>query len=155
MQGDSGGFFPPQGYAPIWVALALVIFLAVVGGFIWIFYLTRKPALAGPYPLPPRKLPSARAKYLGQIDRIEAGYRAGHFDARSAHQGLSLVVRGFAQAVTGVSADKMTLAELNATGMPMVGDAVALFYPAEFGVYSAQTLDHSVFVARQVVQRWS
>lgn len=149
------GFFPPLDYAALWWVLGVVLLLLILAWYFSAFYATRARAEVGSIPLPPKKLLSMRAKYLAQIDQIAAQHREGQLSARHAHQRLSLVVRAFSQELTGVKTERMTLAELRAAGLPVVGDAVEVFYPAEFGVQDADSLGHSADIARELVGRWS
>lgn len=156
MTGGSSAFFPPVGYAALWLIAAVVLLVLVASWYVFVFIWTKRVTEnSAPKPLPPRRMPSVRAKYAALIDRIAAQYGQGAIDAREAHQRLSLAVRGFAQEVTGIASERMTLAELRATGMPLVGEAVALFYPAEFGARDASGLGDSVAAAHQVVRTWS
>ncbi|NYE94468.1 hypothetical protein FHU41_000689 [Psychromicrobium silvestre] len=155
MPGDSSGFFPPLDYAMLWLVLGIALLALVAAWYFSVFYATRKRLPVGEIPMPPRKLLSLRARYLAQIDQIAAQHQAGQLSARAAHQKLSVAVRGFAQELTGVKTGRMTLAEVRSAGLPLVGDAVEVFYPAEFGVQDAQSLGHSADIARQLVSTWS
>ncbi|WP_285724415.1 hypothetical protein [Psychromicrobium xiongbiense] len=159
MQGNNGGFYPPLDYGPLWIAVAVLAVVLALAGYFWVFYSTRKlrPAPAGgsSSPLPPRKLPGLRERYLARIAEVYSAYQRGGLPARQAHQELSSAVRGFAQELTGLRTDRMTLAELRAAGLPVVGDAVEVFYPGEFGVQDDCSVEHSTQVAAQVVSTWS
>ncbi|AJT41111.1 hypothetical protein [Psychromicrobium lacuslunae] len=157
MPGDNNtqGFFPPLDYAALWLVLGIVLLVLIAAWYFSAFYTTRERPEVGSIPLPPRKLLSLRQRYLSQIDHVAAQHHAGQLSARNAHQKLSILVRAFAQELTGVKTERMTLSELRAAGLPVVGNAVELFYPAEFGVQDAQSLGHSVDIARELVARWS
>lgn len=158
MPGNSGGFFPPIGYAWFWPAIGVLLLLSVAGWLGFVFFWTRKSKIGSastPIPLPPRRLPSVRAKYSALIEDIAAQYHRGEIDAREANQQLSVAVRGFTREVTGLSSDRMTLAELRTVGLPPLEAAVAFFYPAEFGLESSPQVGESVALAHQVVRAWS
>ncbi|WP_394938129.1 hypothetical protein [Psychromicrobium sp. YIM B11713] len=157
MHNDSHGegFFPPLDYAAFWWVLG-VLLLLLIG--VWYFsacYATRAKPQTGAIPMPPKRVPALRAEYLARIDQLVFRHHAGELSARDAHQKLSLLVRGFVQELTGVRTERMTLAELRTAGLPMVGDVVEVFYPAEFGVQDAESLGHSADAARQLVGTWS
>lgn len=156
--GNSGGFFPPIGYAWYWFPAGILAVALVLAWFGFVFWWTRRTKSrpgSAPVPLPPRWQPSARAKYLARIDQIAAQHDQGKIDARTANQQLSAAVRGFVHEFTGLPSDRMTLAELRALGIVPVTEAVAFFYPAAFTVHSRQNVAESVSLAQQVVRAWS
>ena len=89
----------------IWpyIAVGLIIFGPIV--FLIVKKLIEKKKAAGSIvkkPLSPAEKESLRGEYLGRIDSIYSEYRSGRLSIRKCYQKLSLCVRGFVTAYTGV-----------------------------------------------------
>ncbi|MGA7203026.1 MAG: hypothetical protein WBX27_00180 [Specibacter sp.] len=149
-------FYAPVGY-PLWWPLAGVgLVLACLGWTGWVLLQTR-PGNDADVPgfLAPRNPETVRARYLGVIGGICARHDAGGLTLRAAHGELSTAVRSFVYEMTGVKAQRMTLAELRERQLPLVADAVAAFYPAEFAVAGGPVdVASSAAFARNVVTSW-
>ncbi|WP_051388999.1 hypothetical protein [Arthrobacter sp. 35W] len=151
-------FYAPVGYSIWWPLIGVALLLLVAGWYGYVVLSTRTANAAGiPGFVPPRNPGSVQSRYLGIVDDIERRHDGGALDGRSAHQELSVAVRAFVHEMTGIAAQRMTLAELRARELPAVAAAVRQFYPAEFATADAAgTVDvhSSAAAARMVVAGW-
>ena len=162
-----GDFFGPLDYSAWfpWVGLGLLVLVAA-----WYTYVLpstrRRPAVrtaaqtapSAPFAAP--DLARLRRDYLQRIDAVDREAAAGTRSNRSAHQELSLLVRGFVRDASGVDAPRMTLAELRAVSpaarnLPAAADAVAAMYPGEFATAPASAVPDAAETARGVVRSWN
>lgn len=151
-------FYAPVGYPLWWLLAGVALILACLGWVGWVWLHTRPGNDAGvPDFVAPRNPETVRSKYQGVIAGICSRHDAGELPGRAAHRELSTAVRSFVHEMTGVKAQRMTLAELRARQLPLVADAVAAFYPAEFGVAGdgpGADVSSSAAIARDVVSSW-
>ncbi|OMH36868.1 hypothetical protein [Tersicoccus sp. Bi-70] len=169
---DGGRFYGPLPYEPVWLWIGLGILAAVVAWYVWALVSTRRSRRKWQLP-GAQGLPRLRQEYLARIDAVAAAVDRGELTARQAHQRLSRLVRVFAHQASGVSTHTMTLADLralptapqeassassastaNTPAVAGVADAVAVLYPAEFGVPEAADARRAVDAAREVVRSW-
>lgn len=153
-----GEFFAPMGYSIVWPLLGAALVVLCLGWVGWVFLSTRPRNHADvPGFVAPRNPDTVRAKYLALISQVQHRYDAEGLSGRAAHLELSAAVRSFAHEMTGVRAQRMTLGELRERQLPLLADAVASFYPAEFAdnhSHADQPLAVSADVARNVVRSW-
>ncbi|MHA7269163.1 hypothetical protein [Arthrobacter sp. HLT1-20] len=149
-------FYAPMGYSPWWPLAGAGLLVLCLGWFAWVWISTRAGAQAAvPGFVAPRNPDSVREKYWTLITEIEQMFDSGHLDARAAHLELSLAVRTFVHEMTGLKAQRMTLAQLREHQLPLAADAVELYYPAEFAAQSEHpTVAGSAQTARNVVGSW-
>lgn len=149
-------FYAPVGYSVWWPLLGAALFLLMAGWFIWVWVSTRATASARiPGFVPPKHPQEVRSRYLALLSEIAARYDAGRIVSREAHLELSLALRTFVYEMTGLKTQRMTLSQLRAHRLPLVGDAVALLYPGEFAAQGgALSVPEAVGMAREVVSRW-
>ncbi|PYI67488.1 hypothetical protein CVV68_10380 [Arthrobacter livingstonensis] len=127
-------FYAPERYSAWWPIAGTAVLLLCLGWVAWVLVHTRPGNHAAvPAFAVPRDPETVRARFLALIDSLQSRYDAGALTARAAHLGFSAAVRSFVHEMTGVPAQRMTLAELRERQLPLVADAVAAFYPAEFG----------------------
>lgn len=155
MPGDES-FFPPVQYSPLWFFLGVGIFVAIVIWFVAVIWFTRKRALPPPPPLPfSMPLPdSARDRYLGFIDDVNAGYRRGALSYSDAHHELSVIIRAFAAEARGVRAPYMTLQDLRDGDHTALADIVEKLYPGEFSGRQDNPIEVAVSRAKGLVSTW-
>lgn len=156
MQNDAG-FYAPLQYHQLWLWLGLVLLLLVACWYGWILRPVRKatPQTLAGAPVALHDLEPLRARCLSAIDTLEREADAGRIPARDAHQRLSLLVREFAVAATGLPATSMTLEELRLNGLDQFAVGIAAIYPNEFAPVAAHSVQDSANTARQVVQAWN
>lgn len=132
------------------------LLILCLGWFAWLWISTRASAEADvPDFVAPRNPESVKGKYWALIAAIEHRYDAGTLSARAAHLELSMAVRTFVHEMTGLKAQRMTLAQLRGHQLPLVADAVELFYPGEFAEHSQHlSVAGSIQTARNVVGSW-
>jgi hypothetical protein len=161
-----GGFYAPAGYPILWPLLGAGLLVLCAGWVGWVWMSTRpRNTAAVPGFVPPRNAATVKNSYLALIDALVRQHDAGERACRETHQGLSAAVRSFVHEMTGLQAQRMTLAELRAHQLPSVVRAVETFYPAEFappgpgrddGGPAARTdVALSAQAAREVVASWS
>ncbi|WP_104087549.1 hypothetical protein [Arthrobacter sp. GMC3] len=152
-----GEFFAPVGYSVLWPILGAALVVLSLGWVGWIWMSTR-PGNHAEVPgfVAPRNPDTVRTKYLTLISAVQHQYDAGRLGGRAAHQELSAAVRSFVYEMTGVRAQRMTLAELRERQLPLLADAVASFYPAEFATHhhAEPQLHVAAELARNVVRSW-
>lgn len=152
-------FFAPVAYNMTWPLVGAGLIVLCFGWVAWVWLSTR-PGNHAEVPgfVAPRNPDSVRRKYLELISAVQSQYDAGRLGSRDAHLELSVAVRSFVHEMTGVRAQRMTLAELRAHQLPLVADAVATYYPAEFGASvhapAADGVALSAERARNVVISW-
>ncbi len=141
-------FYAPVGYSLWWPVLGLALILLIAGWYVYVFRSTRKR------PAAQRLNATVAERYLARIQDTADAHAAGRMGSRAAHQELSLTVRDFVHEVTGVRAQRMTLAELRESQLPMVGETIAHFYPGEFAPPESSDVHSAVEAARYVVTSW-
>ena len=154
---DNAGFYAPLPYQQLWLWLGLVLLLLVACWYGWILWPVRKAAPKTPAGAhgTSHDLETLRASCLSAIDTVEREADAGRLPGRDAHQRLSLLVREFAGAATGLPATSMTLEDLRRNGLDQFAVGIALIYPNEFAPVVMQSVRDSAKTARQVVQAWN
>ena len=154
---DKAGFYAPLQYQQLWLWLGLVLLLLVACWYGWILWPVRKatPNTPASGHGASHDLETLRARCLSAIDTLEREADAGRLPGRDAHQRLSLLVREFAGAATGLPATSMTLEELRRNGLDQFAVGIALIYPNEFAPVAMQSVRDSAKTARQVVQAWN
>lgn len=152
-------FYPPMTYSPLWSAIGVVILGGIVGWAVVVWSQTRAARVEPEPDLPPGwRLARLKGDYIERIDEIVRHSEAGELSDRRAHQELSVVVREFVHAASGVRAPTMTLADLGRTGDPAlarVSDVVRGLYPVEFGPDRPVSVGAAAAYARDVVARWT
>jgi len=152
-------FYPPMTYSPLWSAIGVVILGGIVGWAVVVWSQTRAARVEPEPDLPPGwRLARLKRDYIERIDEIVRHSEAGELSDRRAHQELSVVVREFVHAASGVRAPTMTLADLGRIGDPdlaRVSDVVRGLYPVEFGPDRPVSVGAAAAYARGVVARWT
>lgn len=144
---------PPTGYSPVWLLLGLLLLAVIIAYFVWVTLLTRRQTrlLRQQPATPPTDLATLSGQLRQRVDEIEQRARSGAIGQREATEELSRTVRKYVAAMTGIPADKMTLAQLQQSPLRGTADAVAKFYPAVFAADPPENFDESVRAARQVM----
>lgn len=156
MPGDDV-LYPPAQYGPLWLVLAIVLLVVIVGVAVLVALLTRPRRLATrPAADGPAVLTQLRVEYLAGVDDVERRVRSGEIDARRAHAELSRLMRAFVNEYSGLEAPVLTLQDLVAQGVhPSLIDALGRFtYPSLFRRGAPVDPVLAVQAARQVVQSW-
>ena len=151
-------FAGPVGYASVWPVLAVVAVGLVVAWVIGVLWLTRRR----PAPGQPRTagatgsigLDRRRQEALTAIDALAAAVAAGQVDTRGAASRLSLIVRDFAGAATGLAVPTMTLDDIRRSQVPHLPDLVSVLYPREFARQVTDDAAPLVQRGRDLVAAW-
>lgn len=154
---------PPMAFGGWWAALALLLLLAaVLLGAVPLLARLRPAQDAMRTPVPP--VPVPRRHPLARIDRLEHDWRTARIPPREAAQHLSALVRAEAAAHLGAPADRLTLAELNASPRtrPVAG-IIGDLYRLEFSGEAWSTahpdgtadLQRAFEASRRAVARWT
>ncbi|WGW10815.1 hypothetical protein LWF01_11885 [Saxibacter everestensis] len=156
MSSDSS-LIPPVGYLGHWFIAGLALFALICLWYALVGFMTRKRKPALTVAKQPISLDALKAHYLGRIDDIGERGRHGQLPPKACAQQLSVLVREFAQAASGIEAPMMTLEELRAGGQNRLGDAVEHFYPDEFAssTRTRPDSDPTVAQARELVLAWA
>lgn len=151
-----GTFYAPVAYSVWWPLAGAAILLLCLGWCGWVWISTRTQAgTAVPGFVAPRNPDSVRQRYWALIAAVEQRHDAGALSGRAAHLELSLAVRTFVHEMTGLKTQRMTLAQLRERQLPLVADAVELFYPGEFSARGGHlTVAGAAEAARNVVGSW-
>lgn len=154
---------PPMTFNGWWAALALLLLLAAVLLAAVPLLGRLRPAQDERHaPVPP--VPAPRRHPLARIDRLEHDWRTARIPPREAAQHLSALVRAEAAAHLGAPADRLTLAELNASPRtrPVAG-IIGDLYRLEFSGEAWSTahpegtadLQRAFEASRRAVARWT
>lgn len=148
-------FTDPISYSWYWLWLALLALVLVIGWYagVTVWAHGRRWRDGGPPPVP-----TARDRALFELDQIGHQVAAGGLTERDGYQQMSRVVRTFVADMTGLPAQSMALADLNAAGVTSVAEAIALMYPPEFAPAPApqyEPIDHTLARARALVVSWT
>ena len=139
-----------------YIAVGLIIFGPIV--FLIVKKLIEKKKAAGSTvkkPLSPAEKESLRGEYLGRIDSIYSEYRSGRLSIRKCYQKLSLCVRGFVTAYTGVPVIRCTLFDLKRmNNMVPLAELIENYYQVEFPRQSVGDVDRTVKETKWVIQKW-
>lgn len=154
---DDAGFYSPLQYQPHWLWLGIVLVFLIGAWYAWILLSGRKKAPAHPGAPAPRSpnLESLRTVCLAAIDATATDADAGRLPERDAHQKLSLLVREFAGAATGLPMTSMTLEDLHRHEFKDLASGIAGIYPNEFAPVPVHSVRHSAEAAREVVRAWN
>ena len=153
---DEGTFYAPVGYSVWWPLLGAALLVLCLGAAAWMWISTRPrhDATVPGFAVPPNP-ESVRERYLLLMSAILQRHDAGELGSRAAHLELSLALRTFVHEMTGLHTQRMTLTQLRAHGLPLVGDAVELLYPGEFSADGGQlTVAQAAHTAQDVVHAW-
>lgn len=110
-----------------WWAIAALVLIPLYYGVVLLLTRMPRPA-AGDL----RITPDARAGFLLRVDQIEEQVRSGELTARSGHQLLSEVVRGYVEQASGLPASTMSLADFRLRAAGPLVEAIEVMYPPEF-----------------------
>jgi hypothetical protein len=139
----------------LWAGLGLLALVAAWLAFVFLSTRQRAAASHDAACGPPSDPHSLRRDYLRRIDAVAADAEAGRLSARASHQELSLLIRRFVRDISGIDAPRMTLAELNAQGIPTAAEAIGSLYPAEFSRDPRESVAVTAETAREVVRTWN
>lgn len=149
------GFFPPVQFSAVWTVLGVLLVLVVLAWFIVVPVLTRPRTRREPTPDELHAFAlDTRSRYIELIDDVGVAHFRAEISGREAHQQLSSLVRGYAAETSGFPATSMTLTELRQLNLPGLTDAVAQYYPSEFGTRERGSVADSIEEAKRVVQQW-
>ena len=151
-------FTGPTGYSSVWSVLAVLAVVLVVGWVVGVLWATRRqrPATASGAKAPgdPVALDRRRREALAAIDALAAAVAARQVDTRDAASRLSLLVREFVGAATGLAVPSMTLDDLRRNQVPHLPDLVSVLYPSEFARQVPDDAAPLVQRGRQLVSSW-
>jgi hypothetical protein len=154
---DNSGFYGPLHYSPLWLWCGLALLALVAAWYVAVFAGTRTapPPGQGSARSTLTDLPALKAAYLQRIQDVDRAAAAGALDARTAHQQISLLLRGFVRDATGVDATRMTHQDLARHPLPAAAVVVEALYPAEFGPGPPPSVTASAAKAAAAVRAWS
>ena len=143
-----------------WIWPYIAVGLIIIGPIVFLIVkkLIEKKRAAGSTvkkPLSPAEKESLRGEYLGRIDSIYSEYRSGRLSIRKCYQKLSLCVRGFVTAYTGVPVIRCTLSDLKRiNNMVPLAELIENYYQVEFPRQSVGDVDRTVKETKWVIQKW-
>ena len=143
-----------------WIWPYIAVGLIIIGPIVFLIVkkLIEKKKAAGSTmkkPLSPAEKESLRGEYLGRIDSIYSEYRSGRLSIRKCYQKLSLCVRGFVTAYTGVPVIRCTLSDLKRiNNMVPLAELIENYYQVEFPRQSVGDVDRTVKETKWVIQKW-
>ena len=147
----------PVQYSPLWLLLAVLIIVLVVGWYVFVLVLTRRRATpqqhySGDFA---DLTTTVRDSYVARIDDVRARYAAGAIGFAEAHHELSALVRAFAAQAQGVRAQYMTLDDLRHTPHAALAQTVERLYPGAFSGRTDGSIDEATARASELVRRWN
>ncbi|KAE8762749.1 hypothetical protein [Georgenia thermotolerans] len=147
----AANLLPPEAYA-WWVpALGAALLLLAGAWALLVRGLTRPPR---PVPPPPPG-PGLRPRYVAEVDRLYAGYRAGALDLRGLHLALARTMREFASERLGTDVRSWTRAEVAGHDPTRrVGHLLARWEEPSFAPDSDAEAGAAAAAAREVVATW-
>lgn len=149
-------FASPVQYSPLWLLLGLLILVAIVGWYVFVFVLTRRrPAPVEYVGSIPELSTSVRESYIARIDDVRNRYADGRVGFADAHHELSALVRSFAAQAQGVRAQYMTLDDLRHTPHAALAETVERLYPGAFSGRTDGSINDSSALASELVRRWN
>lgn len=159
MQADPG-FYGPLQYGSVWLWCGAALLALVAGWYVFVLASTRVPkrstrGSSAPVRSALTELPALKAACLQRIKDVEDAVAAGHLEERTAHQHISLLLRGFVRDATGVDATRMTHQDLARHPLPAAAAAVQALYPAEFGPGPLPSVTASAARASAAVRAWN
>lgn len=143
-----------------WIWPYIAVGLIMIGPIVFLIVkkLMEKKKAAGSTmkkPLSPAEKESLRGEYLGRIDSIYGEYRSGKLSIRKCYQKLSLCVRGFVTAYTGIPVIRCTLSDLKRmSNMVPLAELIENYYQVEFPRQSVGDVDRTVKETKWVIQKW-
>jgi len=151
----------PFSYKLLPIIILVCVIVAAIIALIVIEYINRKKRGVKkvkeekPVVFKPKNKQELQREYLAKIDHVEAQYKSGNMDVRTAHQELSAIVRMFVHELTGINAQNFSLMELKAHGIVKVSDLIEEFYAPEFALRAEKDTMNSIRDARTVILTWS
>lgn len=95
-----------------------------------------------------------RAKYISELDGIYEDFKSGRLDVRAAYQRMSMCIRRFVHAMTGIRVQNCTLSDIGKLDMPVLYGLVAEYYAPEFARKSQGDVEQSLIKTRSFFERW-
>ena len=95
-----------------------------------------------------------KRKYLAELEKIGMDFEQGQLDIRGAYQQMSMCIRGFVHAMTGIRVQNYTLNDIEELNMPVLYDLVAEYYTPEFAFRSEGDVRDSIARTRSMIERW-
>lgn len=160
----AGEIIAPHGYSLWWGGLGLLLLVLVVAGWMVLWRSTRTPRITTAV-MEPGSTPSVdgvadpwanpRNAALARITVLEDRYQAGNLPGRQVHQDLSVIVRDFTTARTGLDATALTLSELqrHRDAAPATAIITDLYSP-EFAAHATGEPLAAIEQTREVITRW-
>ena len=150
----SVGLQEPFDYALKFFIIAIVLILLSIILFIVYMKLTKKDFTGVAEKIRRLFLGRTRRKYLRQIDDVERYVVNGKKDTKTAHQEMSLIVRRFVHAATGVHVDRLCYTEIKRLKKKPLTDLVREFYEPEFAEYTEADTVRAIKMSKELIKTW-
>lgn len=95
-----------------------------------------------------------KLKYIRELDNIGRDFEAGKTDIRGAYQQMSMCIRKFVHAVTGIKVQNYTLGDIGGLNMPGLYNLVSEYYSPEFARKSEGDVINSLAKTRSMIEQW-
>ena len=145
----------PMDFAPRWILIGCALLLAGVALLLALKYLPgsalRRLKDRSPRPL---RLALSKANILRELEKLQRDFDRGRVDSRAAHQRMSLLVRAFTQAVSGIPTTRMTLDELRALPFTDLERLIARLYVPEFSTLPDDRVADAIQRCKELIERW-
>ena len=145
----------PMDFAPRWILIGCALLLAGVALLLALKYLPgsvlRRLKDRSPRPL---RLALSKANILRELEKLQRDFERGRIDSRTAHQRMSLLVRAFTQAVSGIPTTRMTLDELRALPFTDLERLIARLYVPEFSTLPDDRVADAIQRCKELIERW-
>lgn len=150
----SVGLQNPFDYALKFFVIALVLILLSIILLIVYLKLTKKDFSTVAKKFRHLLLGKTRRKYLRKIDDVERYVVNGKKDSKTAHQEMSLIVRQFVHAATGVHVDRLVYTEIKRLKIKPLSELVRDFYEPEFAEYSEADMLQAIKKSKELIKTW-
>ena len=146
----------PLDYASFWLMLGGGLLLtAILLHFLLLRPLRRAILQHAKFdPLRSIRLFFQKRRHIRSIRKIEAGFRKGTVDSRTAHQRMSEEVRKFAQRVTGQPVTHMVYSELKEQGMSELAWLIREMYVPEFSRLPKEDIQRMILESKELIRKW-
>lgn len=148
----------PFSYA-IWPVIVLGV---IVAAFLVYFIIVKvrkrkqeKPQIPVIMQKSPEEIAVIKSKYIKELYQIENALKAEKISIRTAYQNMSVCIRKFVHAVTGIKVQNYTLQDIKVLNMPMLEELIAEYYAPEFALKSVGDVSNSIEKTKRVIEKWN
>lgn len=144
----------PFAFPLFWLLAGIGLLAAAAAGFALRYIRTgRFLPRQRPRPFRAVRMFFLRLRYLRALRGVERDFRRSRIDSRESHKRISLIVRRFAQAATGLPFTNMVHSELPRL-YPRLANIIGQLYEPEFAYRPRVDVRDMIRQSKELIRRW-